>query len=331
MTSPLTTRLIRSSASSSSTAPPMKPELARRLLAALAEVTLVEGEAEFSVLEHEVFAGAVIPASVHGPSASYVGFLPGARCERDVAAIGGRRREVASLARRGDFLAAAGSDEHGVSPATILIVEDHQPTRTFLADNLAADGYEPARGRLRVARRGVCSRRGFPDLAIVDLGLPDGDGLELLRAGARRRSGRRPARPRPAAARPVRPRGRARPAARRSSAAATTIVVKPFCYHGAARADRRAAAAHAAPPGRGPAAGRPARARPARPAGLARRRAGAAVQEGVRAAARARRGARPGCSRARSCCGASGVSRRWGRRGRSTRTRRGCAEAQRAG
>ena len=27
-------------------------------------------------------------------------------------------------------------------PATILMVEDHRPTRTFLADNLAADGYE---------------------------------------------------------------------------------------------------------------------------------------------------------------------------------------------
>ena len=29
------------------------------------------------------------------------------------------------------------------TPATILIVEDHLTTRRFLADNLAADGYEP--------------------------------------------------------------------------------------------------------------------------------------------------------------------------------------------
>src|SRR5438477_300998 len=28
-------------------------------------------------------------------------------------------------------------------PATILVVEDHTATRRFLADNLAADGYEP--------------------------------------------------------------------------------------------------------------------------------------------------------------------------------------------
>ena len=29
------------------------------------------------------------------------------------------------------------------NPPTILIVEDHCATRRFLADNLAADGYEP--------------------------------------------------------------------------------------------------------------------------------------------------------------------------------------------
>ena len=34
----------------------------------------------------------------------------------------------------------AGMDQ---KPATILIVEDHPTTRRFLADNLAADGYEP--------------------------------------------------------------------------------------------------------------------------------------------------------------------------------------------
>lgn len=63
--------------------------------------------------------------------------------------------------------------------ATILLVEDHQSTRTFLADNLSADGYEV------IEADGVSEARGlleatFPDLAIVDLGLPDGDGLDLL-------------------------------------------------------------------------------------------------------------------------------------------------------
>jgi hypothetical protein len=41
-------------------------ELARGLLAALAEVAFVEREPQLAVFEHEVFAGAVIPASVHG-------------------------------------------------------------------------------------------------------------------------------------------------------------------------------------------------------------------------------------------------------------------------
>jgi len=64
--------------------------------------------------------------------------------------------------------------------ATILLVEDDMPTRTFLADNLTADGYE-----LLVAE---CARDGlrlletkFPDVALVDLGLPDGSGLDILR------------------------------------------------------------------------------------------------------------------------------------------------------
>ena len=64
--------------------------------------------------------------------------------------------------------------------ATILIVEDHQPTRRFLADNLAADGYDLLEADCAFeARRHM--ETGFPDLAIVDLALPDGDGLELLR------------------------------------------------------------------------------------------------------------------------------------------------------
>jgi DNA-binding response OmpR family regulator len=72
-------------------------------------------------------------------------------------------------------------------PPTILIVEDHCVTRRFLADNLAADGYEPIEaGTAAEGLRLIAT--GSPELAIIDLGLPDRDGLELLsevRASAR--------------------------------------------------------------------------------------------------------------------------------------------------
>ncbi len=64
--------------------------------------------------------------------------------------------------------------------STILVVEDDAATRTFLADNLTADGYEllvadTARDGLRLLET------RFPDLALVDLGLPDASGFEVLR------------------------------------------------------------------------------------------------------------------------------------------------------
>jgi DNA-binding response OmpR family regulator len=64
-------------------------------------------------------------------------------------------------------------------PATILVVEDDEPTRTFLADNLTADGYE-----LLVAENAADGlaqlETKFPDLALIDLGLPDRSGLEVV-------------------------------------------------------------------------------------------------------------------------------------------------------
>lgn len=64
--------------------------------------------------------------------------------------------------------------------ATILLVEDHIVTRNFLADNLAADGFGLMQaGSLEEAQELL--ERGYPDLVILDLTLPDGDGLELLR------------------------------------------------------------------------------------------------------------------------------------------------------
>ena len=63
---------------------------------------------------------------------------------------------------------------------SILIVEDDPVIRTFLADNLTADGYDLlVAGTIDQALVELESRR--PDLAVVDLRLPDGSGLDLIR------------------------------------------------------------------------------------------------------------------------------------------------------
>lgn len=63
---------------------------------------------------------------------------------------------------------------------TILVVEDNRATRLFLADNLSADGYDLLEAGT-FAEAAEALERSFPDLAIIDLVLPDGDGLDLLR------------------------------------------------------------------------------------------------------------------------------------------------------
>jgi DNA-binding response OmpR family regulator len=66
------------------------------------------------------------------------------------------------------------------TPATILVAEDDATTRTFLADELTADGSEllvvdSASDALRVLET------KYPDLAILDVGLADGSGLDVVR------------------------------------------------------------------------------------------------------------------------------------------------------
>ncbi len=64
--------------------------------------------------------------------------------------------------------------------ATVVIVEDHQATCDFLSDNLLADGFKALQARS--AEQGLqLMETQNPDLAVVDLGLPDRDGLELVR------------------------------------------------------------------------------------------------------------------------------------------------------
>jgi len=63
---------------------------------------------------------------------------------------------------------------------TVLVVEDDDATRTFLADNLTADGYELlVAENVRDGLRLLGTK--FPDVAVIDLGLPDGSGLDIVR------------------------------------------------------------------------------------------------------------------------------------------------------
>jgi two-component system, OmpR family, KDP operon response regulator KdpE len=63
----------------------------------------------------------------------------------------------------------------------VLVVEDEPEIRQFLRSSLASEGYRVIEAP--TARRGALdARTQKPDTAIIDLGLPDGDGLEVIRA-----------------------------------------------------------------------------------------------------------------------------------------------------
>ena len=62
---------------------------------------------------------------------------------------------------------------------SLLVVEDDDATRSFLADNLTADGFRVATaGGAAEALRAIEARQ--PRLVVLDLLLEDGNGLELL-------------------------------------------------------------------------------------------------------------------------------------------------------
>lgn len=65
-------------------------------------------------------------------------------------------------------------------PDTILIVGADRAERAFLGDSLTADGYEVLEAGALSSARALLTQRRI-DLVVVDRGLPDGVGLDLLR------------------------------------------------------------------------------------------------------------------------------------------------------
>ncbi len=64
--------------------------------------------------------------------------------------------------------------------ATILVVEDEPEIRRFLRTSLGAEGYRVVEAETGM-RGATDAATHKPDLAIVDLGLPDLDGVEVIR------------------------------------------------------------------------------------------------------------------------------------------------------
>ncbi len=66
-------------------------------------------------------------------------------------------------------------------PRSILIVEDHPPTREFIAESLMHRGYlVDIAGDGAAARSRIANVNALPGLVILDLILPDANGLDLL-------------------------------------------------------------------------------------------------------------------------------------------------------
>lgn len=73
----------------------------------------------------------------------------------------------------------AGADENAGGQIPILIIEDELDIRKFLRLTLETHGFCPIEaGRLREGLQLLTLRR--PEAIILDLGLPDGDGLEFI-------------------------------------------------------------------------------------------------------------------------------------------------------
>jgi len=70
-----------------------------------------------------------------------------------------------------------------VALCTVLVVEDDPPTRARLVRAVETDDRLRLVGAVGTAREGIDGlRREVPDVLLVDLGLPDASGVEVIRA-----------------------------------------------------------------------------------------------------------------------------------------------------
>jgi two-component system KDP operon response regulator KdpE len=65
-------------------------------------------------------------------------------------------------------------------PLRVLVVDDEPPIRRFLRTGLTAQGYTVVEAELGLVALDM-ARRGGADLIVLDLGLPDLDGLEVIK------------------------------------------------------------------------------------------------------------------------------------------------------
>ncbi len=70
--------------------------------------------------------------------------------------------------------------EAGASRAKLLVVEDEKNVGTTLVERLDREGFEVTWVKSVVEAKGAVSGQSF-DLALLDVGLPDGDGFEVAR------------------------------------------------------------------------------------------------------------------------------------------------------
>jgi DNA-binding response OmpR family regulator len=74
---------------------------------------------------------------------------------------------------------SAAIDEPGLDGAAVLVVDDEPGILDFVEIGLAQDGISVLRASTLMTGLAL-ARSEQPDLAIIDVGLPDGDGFELL-------------------------------------------------------------------------------------------------------------------------------------------------------